>query len=76
VAPVLVHITVDGHRVFNGLLRAGSPRTWTGHHEINVVAYNGKLVRATFNGHVIGKMAHRSTLVVDSVTPGGWQHIS
>lgn len=77
VAPVLVHVTVDGKRVFTGLLQPGARgRAWTGNQDIYVLAYNGSLVRGTFNGHSTGLLAHSASLVLESVTASGWQRVS
>lgn len=76
-APVLVRVTVDGRRMFDGLLRAGmGPRVWTGRRTVFVVAYNGSLVRATINGRRLGILAPAGGLVVESVTPSGFQRVS
>src|SRR5207245_2612850 len=67
-APVWVRITVDGRRVYQGILRPHTPaalRRWTAHHSIFVVTLDGAHLVATYNGRHQGTLSRRPGLTVD-----------
>jgi transcriptional regulator with XRE-family HTH domain len=79
ITPVWVRVTVDGKRVYEGILRPRMPlnlRRWAAHHAIYVATLDGAHLRATFDGHPEGILSTRPGLIVDAATPAGWQRVS
>lgn len=77
IAPVWVRVTVDGHRVFAGIMRVRGPnRVWTGHKSIYVFTYNGPHVRVIYNGRTVGPMSRQPGPVAAIATTLGWQTVS
>ena len=76
-APVWIRVTADHQRVFQGILRpAAQHRSWTAHHSIYVVTYDGAHLWAAYDGKQMGRMAQRPGLIVDLATPASWQRVS
>lgn len=77
-APVWVRVTVDGHRAFQGILRAASTHTvWTGRSSVYVVTLDGAHIQATYNGKPVGPLAQKPGLIVDAATSSaGWHRVS
>jgi transcriptional regulator with XRE-family HTH domain len=78
-APVWVRVTVDGQRVYQGILRPRTPlnhRRWTAHRSIYVATLDGAHLKATFDGRPEGVLSTRPGLVVAAATSTGWQRVS
>ncbi len=76
-APVWVHVTADGKSVFQGTMRPGhASKLWLAHRSIYVITYNGARLRATYDGHPVGRLAKGRRLTVQVATPTGWQKVS
>lgn len=76
-APVWVHVTVDGAKRYEGILRPRSgPRIFLGHHAIYVITYDGAHLRAVYDGRPLGFLSHQPGLTVQEATSSGWQHVS
>lgn len=73
--PVWVRVTVNGHRVFQGILHAHSSRAWKGR-SVYVLTMNGTHLRAIYNGQQRGLLSTRRGAVVDLATARGWQRVS
>jgi transcriptional regulator with XRE-family HTH domain len=76
VSSVWVRVTVDGHRVYEGILRAGAytPR-WTARHAMYLVTYNGVDLKVFYNGTHRGLLASVPGLMVDRITSKGVSRI-
>lgn len=74
-SPVWVRVTVDGRRVYQGLLRRGG-RRWSARQSIFVMTYDGSRLEATQKGRRPSTLATRPGLGVWSVTASGWKRIS
>jgi transcriptional regulator with XRE-family HTH domain len=76
VAPVWVGVTVDGRRVFAGILRDRmGPMRWTAQQSIYVLTYDGAHLRAFYDGRRLGRLATHPGLLVDLATPTRWQRV-
>lgn len=77
VVPVWVHVTVDGAKRYEGILRPRSgPRAFLGHDSIYVITYDGAHVRATYDGRLLGLLSRQPGLTVQEATSTGWQRVS
>lgn len=77
VIPVWVRVTVDNHRVYQGILRTQNrTATWVGHQSVYVVTMDGAHVRAQFNGRSLGFLSSKPGLMVDEATPSGWRVVA
>ena len=77
IAPVWVRVTADGKRVFQGILgRRMLHRHWKAHRTIYVVTYDGAHVKATYDGHGVGRMAAKPGLVIYDATSAGWRRVA
>lgn len=74
-APVWVRVTVDGHRAFQGRLRAAASRHWTGK-SVYILTMNGTRLTATVNGKKRGPLATTRGALVQVATPQEWQRVS
>jgi cytoskeletal protein RodZ len=76
-APVWVRVTVDGRRVFQGILRVRwGWKTWTGRGAIYLMTVDGAHLKAVYDGRRLGLIAAHPGLLVDVATPSGWSQIS
>jgi cytoskeleton protein RodZ len=76
VSPIWVRVTADGHRVFDGILKAGvTTSRWTARRAIYVVTYNGADLKIFYNGTHRGLLAHAPGLIVEMVTANGVSRI-
>jgi hypothetical protein len=73
--PVWVRVTVNGHRAFQGVLRAHASRVWKGR-SVYILTMNGTHLRAVYNGRQRGLLATRRGAVVELATAHGWQRVS
>ncbi len=77
IAPVWVHVIVDGKNGFKGILRPGhNGRLWVARHSVYMITYNGTHLRARYDGRPRGLLAAKPRLTVQLATVGGWQTIS
>ncbi len=58
-----VRVVADGHRVFEGFLRAGERREWSGRSRIHLVLGNAGGVRVVVNGKDLGRLGERGEVV-------------
>ncbi len=58
-----VRVVVDGRRVFEGFLRTGERREWSGRSRIHVVLGNAGGVRVEVNGRDLGRLGGRGEVV-------------
>lgn len=77
IAPVWVRVTVDGHRKFEGIMRARDPwRRWTAHTAVYVLAFDGAHLQASYDSHKAQLLSRRPGLSVWQASAAGWRQAS